>query len=33
MLLVETLNSKLDNMISKLGESNYIQERILSNTV
>jgi lysozyme len=33
MLLVDTLNSKLDNMISKLGESNYIQERILSNTV
>lgn len=33
MMLVETLNSKLDSMISKLEDSNYIQERILSNTV
>ena len=33
MMLVETLNSKLDSMISKLEDGNYIQERILSNTV
>jgi lysozyme len=33
MALVETLNSKLDAMISRLDDGNYIQERILSNTV
>jgi hypothetical protein len=33
MVLVETLNYKLDTMISKLEDGNYIQERILSNTV
>ena len=33
MSVVETLNSKLDSMISKLEDGNYIQERILSNTV
>lgn len=31
--LMEMLNSKMDNMIGKLDESNYIQGRILSNTV
>jgi lysozyme len=33
MMLVNTLNSKLDAMISRLDDGNYIQERILSNTV